>query len=144
MPGNPAMIKSFADSRMITRCKEQRGRLGKSNVLQSPLPGGQQAAGPLPLAQEHSQASLVNPGSVLVQTPPSLCVISVPLPLPQAHSTHVLGKLQTETLSSLTLTTFQVVYCPFPLCHLSCSQTSLWGGGLTPGVLPGTLGSLEA
>lgn len=102
------MIKSFADSRMITRCREQKGLLGKFNVLQSPLPGGQQAAGPLPLAQEHFQASLVNPGSVLVQSPPSLCVISVPLP--QAHSTHVLGKLQTETLSSLTLTTFQVVY----------------------------------
>ena len=110
MPGNPAMIKSFADSRVITRCRWERGCLGKSNVLQSPLPGGQQAASPLPLAWEHSQASLVDPCSVLVQTPPSLCIITVPPPLPQAHSTHVLGKLQTETLSSLILTTFQVVF----------------------------------
>lgn len=104
------MIKSFAGSRMITRCRNKEAVLANLMCYSPLCRSGQQAAGPLPLAQEHFQASLVNPGSVLVQTPPSLCVISVHTLPELLIPTHVLGRVQTETLSSLTLTAFQVVY----------------------------------
>lgn len=139
------MIKSFADSRMITRCSRNKEAVLANLMCYSPtLPGGQQAAGPLPLAQEHFQAGpkawsiLV---TVLVQTPPSLCVISVPpapfVPLQCLVSYPNRDPFITDTdcISGCLLT--------ISLVSLELLPDLSVGGGLTPGFSQGRWGHLR-
>ena len=60
--------------------------------------------------------SILVPASSRLQ--PSLCITTVSPPPPQAHSTHVLGKLQSETLSSLILLHFRLYLLTVPLVSL--------------------------